>query len=100
MDAQGRINMSMRPFTGRCHTCGHDHDAEVAHWRDVLEIARKTEAAPQGPLLSEAQQVEIARLASDWCGWVMACDREGFSCDRKEAARDALLSHLRNLRHP
>lgn len=32
--------MSMRPFQGRCHTCGHDHDSEAVTLRDVMDIGR------------------------------------------------------------
>lgn len=30
--------MTLTPFRGRCHTCGHDHDAEDTRLRDVLDI--------------------------------------------------------------
>lgn len=30
--------MTLTPFRGRCHTCGHDHDAEGQRLRDVLDI--------------------------------------------------------------
>jgi hypothetical protein len=36
----------MRPFQGTCHTCGHDHDAETQHWRDVLELATRSDGMP------------------------------------------------------
>jgi hypothetical protein len=32
--------VTLAPFRGRCHTCGHDHDAETQHWRDVLDLDR------------------------------------------------------------
>jgi hypothetical protein len=38
--------MTMRPFQGKCHTCGHDHDAELQHWRDVLELATRADGMP------------------------------------------------------
>lgn len=30
--------MSLTPFRGRCHTCGHDHDAEDERLRDLMSI--------------------------------------------------------------
>jgi hypothetical protein len=30
--------MTLTPFGGRCHTCGHDHDAEDARLRDLMAI--------------------------------------------------------------
>lgn len=38
--------MTMTPFRGRCHTCGHDHDAEIQHWRDVLDLATRADGMP------------------------------------------------------
>lgn len=38
--------MSIKPFTGRCHTCGHDHDAEETLLRDVLDICKPAPAVP------------------------------------------------------
>lgn len=35
--------MTMQPFKGRCHTCGHDHDAETLHWRDVLDLKERAD---------------------------------------------------------
>jgi hypothetical protein len=36
--------MTLTPFRGRCHTCGHDHDAEETLVRDVIELARQADA--------------------------------------------------------
>lgn len=49
--------MSLTPFRGRCHTCGHDHDAEDNRLRDVLEICRQA-----GP---EELREENARLRQE-----------------------------------
>lgn len=38
--------MSMHAFKGRCHTCGHDHDAETQRWRDVLDLAERPDGMP------------------------------------------------------
>ena len=38
--------MTLVPFCGRCHTCGHDHDAEAQHWRDVLDLAKRADGMP------------------------------------------------------
>lgn len=31
--------MTLTPFKGRCHTCGHDHDAEDERLRDLMSIS-------------------------------------------------------------
>jgi hypothetical protein len=36
--------MTLTPFRGRCHTCGHDHDAEETLARDVIELTRQADA--------------------------------------------------------
>jgi hypothetical protein len=38
--------MTLIAFRGRCHTCGHDHEAEIQHWRDVLDLATRTDGMP------------------------------------------------------
>jgi len=38
--------MTMLPFRGRCHTCGHDHDRENERWRDVLDLATRADGMP------------------------------------------------------
>jgi hypothetical protein len=44
--------MTLTPFRGRCHTCGHDHDAEDVRLRDLMAIcdqARVHEARTPAP---------------------------------------------------
>ena len=55
----------MRPFTGRCHTCGHDHDAELQHWRDVLDLSK---APPRALPESVLVLAESHKGRADDCG--------------------------------
>ena len=55
--------MPMRPFQGRCHTCGHDHDRETQHWRDVLDLATRTDGMPSSANECHLRRLLAARVA-------------------------------------
>ena len=55
--------MTMLPFHGRCHTCGHDHDAEAAHWRDVLELAQRSDGMPASANERQLRRLLAARVS-------------------------------------
>lgn len=54
----------MRPFQGRCHTCGHDHDSEAVTLRDVMDIGRAAHEQQVAELRGEVKRVtaELATL--------------------------------------
>lgn len=49
--------MSMRPFQGRCHTCGHDHDSEAVTLRDVMDIGRAAQEQQVAELRAAVERV-------------------------------------------
>lgn len=55
--------MTMLPFRGRCHTCGHDHDAEDQRLRDLLDICKQAdrEAARQPLTFTAFRAANVAR---------------------------------------
>lgn len=55
--------MSMMAFKGRCHTCGHDHDAEAQHWRDVLGLATRADGMPASADERALRRLLAARVA-------------------------------------
>ncbi len=59
--------MNMRPFTGRCHTCGHDHDADVTTLRDVLDITDKARDAEIAALRAEIHLLRILEKSLPVC---------------------------------
>lgn len=54
----------MLPFRGRCHTCGHDHDAEDTRLRDLLDICQRSGAFKRGDLVRKVR-------GSQWQGRVV-----------------------------
>jgi hypothetical protein len=54
----------MLPFRGRCHTCGHDHDAEDTRLRDLLDICQRPGAFKRGDMVRK-------RSGSQWRGCVV-----------------------------
>lgn len=56
--------MTLIPFRGRCHTCGHDHDAEDQRLRDLLAICAPRGAFKRGDLVRK-------RSGSAWEGRVV-----------------------------
>ncbi len=52
--------MSMRPFQGRCHTCGHDHDSEAVTLRDVMDIGKVVHEQQQAELRADLERVRGA----------------------------------------
>ena len=55
--------MTMLPFRGRCHTCGHDHDSETQHWRDVLDLATRADGMPASGNERYLRRLLAARVA-------------------------------------
>lgn len=67
--------MTMLPFRGRCHTCGHDHDAEDQRLRDVLDICKQA----QPRQLVSVSSIDIEKMLAE-------CVPGGHSCDPQEVA--------------
>ncbi len=58
--------MTMLPFKGRCHTCGHDHDHEAETIRDVLDIIKQSPSnTEQQALVKDAARYRWLR-AQHW----------------------------------
>ena len=55
--------MTMRPFSGRCHTCGHDYDAETQHWRDVLDLETRADGMPASANERHLRRLLAARVS-------------------------------------
>lgn len=51
--------MTMLPPRGRCHTCGHDHDAEDTRLRDILDTMKSNQLAVAKPKV-DVQQIIYA----------------------------------------
>jgi hypothetical protein len=74
--------MTMTPFRGRCHTCGHDHDAEDVRLRDLMGIcdeARQRKVAAQF-------EPELTALR-ERCDYMLAAcrDAQGLAAAYQEA---------------
>ena len=67
--------MTLIAFKGRCHTCGHDHGAETAHWRDVLDLATRADGKP-----TSATERHLRRLLA------LRSGIPGLYCDDGEAS--------------
>lgn len=51
--------MTMMPFKGRCHTCGHDHDSDEEMFAGLRELMK-----PERDATIESQAAEIAKLTA------------------------------------
>jgi hypothetical protein len=79
--------MTMLPFKGRCHTCGHDHDEEDVRLRDLLDICMRHEdewrAMVYAPL-DGTPVVLLIRHSTWWAAHKLASKDEGIwqaSCE-------------------
>ena len=52
--------MTMMPFKGRCHTCGHDHDSDEEMFAGLRELMK-----PERDATIESQAAQIAALTAE-----------------------------------
>ncbi len=49
--------MTLAPFKGRCHTCGHDHDADAEQFAQLMHDMREPERAELRRLAAEVERL-------------------------------------------
>jgi hypothetical protein len=82
--------MTLTPFRGRCHTCGHDHDAEGQTLHDIL-----TTVEPSARIEADRAAMQMALEALTLAGEKMPLDEPWTDRDAIIKARIAAIAALR-----